>query len=260
MQHIVIPARYGSSRLPGKPLKLLAGKPMIEHVHQQACLAGDDVWIATDDARIYDVVRAFDAQALMTSPNHISGTDRLAEVCELQAWADEDTVINVQGDEPQMPPALIHTLANLMANSDAGMATLATPIRNAEDIFNPNIVKVVLDAKGQALYFSRAVIPWCRDAFASESEEGRIQQAEKMLADGSLQVYRHLGMYAYLVRTLRLIPTLTPCALEQLESLEQLRPLYHGIAIQVGIIDKAPEHGVDTEADLLRVEKAILQG
>ncbi|CAA6818019.1 MAG: 3-deoxy-manno-octulosonate cytidylyltransferase (EC [uncultured Thiotrichaceae bacterium] len=243
--HIVIPARYGSSRLPGKPLKLIAGKTMIEHVYRQAEKSGfESIIVATDDQRIADCVSDFSGNAIMTRNDHPSGTDRLAEVATLSGWDDDDIVINVQGDEPLLPPETIRYLAELTENSNALLSTLACQIHEADDVFNSNIVKVVMDHRGYAHYFSRAPIPYNRNHFG-----------EKSLGDTAY--YRHIGIYAYRVKTLKKIPTLSACPLEQAESLEQLRPMYHGIEIQVGILEKAPPHGVDTAEDLAHVE-AIL--
>lgn len=244
--HIVIPARYGSSRLPGKPLKLIAGKTMIERVYRQAEKSGfESIIVATDDQRIADCVKDFSGHAVMTRDDHPSGTDRLAEVATLSGWNDDDIVINVQGDEPLLPPETISYLAELSAKSEAPLSTLACQIHEANDVFNPNIVKVVMDHRGYAHYFSRAPIPYNRDQFAEQSL-------------GDTAYYRHIGIYAYRVRTLKKIPTLTACPLEQAESLEQLRPMYHGIEIQVGILDEAPPHGVDTAEDLAHIEAIIL--
>lgn len=249
--HIVIPSRFNSSRLPGKPLKLIAGKTMIERVYEQAVKSGiGSICVATDDERIKETVESFGGVCVMTRSEHPSGTDRLAEVCEIQGWDDADIVINLQGDEPLMPPEVVNYIAEIATETDAGIATLATPITKLKDIFNPNIVKVVMNAKGHAHYFSRAPIPWDRDHYSFDDN------CENSFEDNSHSPtprYRHLGMYAYRVKTLKKIPLLAPCETEQVESLEQLRPLYHGIKIQVGIIENAPDHGIDTEEDLLRV-------
>ncbi len=246
--HIVIPSRYNSSRLPGKPLKLIAGKSMIERVYEQAVKSGiKSICVATDDDRIQTEVKSFAGQVVMTRADHQSGTDRLAEVCELQGWDENDIVINLQGDEPLMPPEVIQFLADIARKTDAAISTLATPITTIEDIFNPNIVKVVMDAQGKAHYFSRAPIPWDRDSYSWPPAESNTE------SPAPAQRFRHLGMYAYRVSTLKKIPQLPSCEIEKIESLEQLRPLYNGIEIQVGIIDDAPDHGIDTEADLLRV-------
>ncbi len=245
--HIVIPSRYNSSRLPGKPLKLIAGKTMIQRVYEQAAKSGiKSICVATDDTRIQAEVERFGGLVVMTREDHQSGTDRLAEVCEKQGWDESDIVLNLQGDEPLMPPQVIQFLADIASKTGAAISTLATPITTTEDIFNPNIVKVVMDATGKAHYFSRAPIPWDRDNWANSWAENKTESSPTPR-------YRHLGMYAYRVSTLKKIPELPPCEIEQIESLEQLRPLYNGIEIQVGIIDEAPDHGIDTEEDLLRV-------
>jgi 3-deoxy-manno-octulosonate cytidylyltransferase (CMP-KDO synthetase) len=247
---VVIPARYGSSRLPGKPLRDIAGQPMIWHVYQRALEAGfKSIVVATDDPRIEAAVKAFDGDVVITSTNHESGTERLAEVAEKLAWPDDDIVVNLQGDEPLIDAQLISDVADLLKNSaDAGLATLVTPIKTFADFTNVNIVKAVLDHANQAMYFSRAPIPWPREQFAAEQQT--LPETD---------VYRHIGMYAYRVDTLKRIPTLSVSPLEQLESLEQLRPLQHGIKIQCGIIASAPAHGVDTEEDLARVIAIVKQ-
>ncbi len=241
---VVIPARYGSSRLPGKPLRLIASEPMIWHVWQRAQETGyDSIVVATDDERIADAVAAFGGEAVMTSPDHASGTERLAEVAEQKGWADSDIVVNLQGDEPLLDPALVRQVAQLLVDSaDAGLATLVTPIHQVSDFLSPNVVKAVLDHEGSALYFSRAPIPFPRDDWSADMQE---------MPAGDY--YRHIGMYAYRVGTLKAIPGLPVSPLEQLESLEQLRPLQSGIRICAGISEKAPAHGVDTEEDLARV-------
>ena len=244
--HTIIPARYGSSRLPGKPLLDIGGKPMIQHVYQRAIEAGStEVIVATDDQRIVDAVASFGGRAMMTSPDHPSGADRLAEVATRLGLADDAIVVNLQGDEPMMDPALVRQAAQgLIAHPEAGMTTFATPIRQRADIFNPNIVKVVIDKAGRALYFSRAPIPWVRSDF--DDEEARDMP-------DSIIPYRHLGMYAYRVGALKAITAEQPCAIECAESLEQLRALWHGVRIYVGIVEHAPAHGVDTREDLERV-------
>lgn len=245
--HIVIPSRYNSSRLPAKALCLIAGKPMIQRVYQQAIKSNiTNITVATDDQRIFDAVKSFDGNVIMTSKEHLSGTDRLAEVATKLQWHDDDIVINVQGDEPLIPPAVINQLAKEAALSTADITTLGTPINSMDDIFNPNIVKIVLDAKQQALYFSRAPIAWDREHYQWQEQQPKSSPSPR---------YRHLGMYAYRVKALKKIPLLPPSPLEALESLEQLRPLYHGMKIQVAITDKAPQHGVDTQEDLLRVNQ-----
>jgi 3-deoxy-manno-octulosonate cytidylyltransferase (CMP-KDO synthetase) len=246
---IVIPARYASSRLPGKILRDLGGKPMVQHVWERAVQSRvGQVFIATDDARIADVAKAFGAQVEMTAADHASGTDRLAEVATRLQLADDQIVVNVQGDEPLIPPAIIRQVAdNLAARSDMQMATLAEPL-SAEEFHDPGAVKVVSNRFGQALYFSRATIPWHRDAFA--------KNLEAMPATDLLR--RHVGIYAYRAGFLASFVTSGPCALEQAEALEQLRALYHGAAIHVADAVEAPGPGVDTEADLQRAA-ALLQ-
>lgn len=246
---LVIPARFSSSRLPGKPLADIAGKPMIVRVLEQVQGAGaSDIWVATDHAGVADAVRAAGGQVVMTRADHPSGTDRLAEVVAQLGWADDDIVVNVQGDEPLIEPALVRGVAEALAAApEAAIATAAHPIASAEDMFNPNVVKVVTDARGRALYFSRAPIPWARDAWA----------AQRDTLPAGLPVLRHVGLYAYRASFLRRYIGLAPCALEQWEALEQLRALWHGDAIQVMTVDHAPAAGVDTEADLARVRQVF---
>ncbi len=252
---IVIPARYASSRLPGKPLKMIAGKPMIQHTYERALQSSaDEVVIATDDQRIVDVVKEFTTDIVMTSPDHASGTERLAEVLRLKNWDDNSIIVNVQGDEPLVSPIHINLVAeSLQANTRAGMSTLATPVTELDEVFDPNIVKVVMDHQGYALYFSRAVIPWDRDSFIQDKAT---QQNIKTLSNDS-GWYRHIGMYAYRGTALKQYMTLQPCMLEKTESLEQLRVLYNGIAIHVSIVHDQPGHGVDVEADLAKVEQLL---
>lgn len=248
--HVVIPARYGSSRFPGKPLANIAGKAMILHVIDRAVESGiNDVIVATDDQRIFDVVSAAGASAIMTSADHESGTDRLAEVATKLGWADDDIVVNLQGDEPLIPPSVIQQLVHLLEQNTSGqMATLMTPIHSVDDLLNSNIVKAVAGEQSQALYFSRAPIPYPRDHFAN---------TKATMPTG--HYYRHLGMYAYRVGALKTIPTLQPTELEQLEKLEQLRPLANGIKILLGIVDQSPGHGVDTPEDLVRVNDLFMK-
>lgn len=248
---VVIPARYGSSRLPGKPLRELAGRTMIEHVYRRACESGaEQVLIATDDARIESVARGFGAAVAMTSPEHPSGTDRLAEVVERHGWPADTIIVNLQGDEPLMPPALIRQVAeNLAAQAAAAIATLCTSITEAAEFFDPNVVKVVRDAQGFALYFSRAPIPWSRDAFALSRERLPVHVAHR----------RHLGLYAYRASFLHAWRGLAPAPLESVEMLEQLRALWHGYRIHVADAVAQPGAGVDVEADALRVEQALRQ-
>lgn len=246
---IAIPARYASSRLPGKPLLEIAGKPMLQHVYERAVQCGaEQVVIATDDERIRDAAHSFGADVCMTSNEHPSGTDRLAEVAASMAWADEDIVVNLQGDEPLIPPDLLRVVAAaLEGHADAAIATLCTPVRTTAELFDPHVVKVVMDQNGFALYFSRAPIPWDREAFAVTTES---------LPDDRVH-YRHLGIYAYRVGFLRRFAATPACALEQTEVLEQLRALWTGERIHVTAIDEPPGHGVDTAEDLKRVEALL---
>jgi len=243
---VIIPARYGASRLPGKPLRELAGAPMIRHVWERARESGAArVLVATDDARIAQAVAAFGGEARLTRADHASGTDRLAEAALAEGLAPETLVVNLQGDEPLMPPALLAQVAGMLeAAPDAAMATLATPLADAGELANPNVVKVVAAADGRALYFSRAPIPWDRDGRGGEH-----------LAAAR----RHLGVYAYRVDFLQRYPRLAPAALERLEQLEQLRALASGERIQVADAATVPGPGVDTEEDLARVA-ALLAG
>jgi len=252
---VAIPARYGATRLPGKPLRLLAGRPLIEHVYRQAVASGaTEVVIATDDARIRAVAAGIGAEVCMTATDHASGTDRLAEVASLRGWPDEDIIVNLQGDEPLMPPVLLQQVATVLeAYPDAGMATLCTRIASAHDVFDPHVVKVVMDAQGYALYFSRAPIPYHRDDF--------FRSGDRLPAiSTSSAYYRHIGLYAYRAGVLRRYPGLAPCMLEQTEFLEQLRALWNGIRISVEEAVENPPAGVDTEADLARVEACLAGG
>lgn len=246
---VIIPARYGSTRLPAKPLSDIGGKPLIQHVHERAQQAGAaDVIIATDDARIGDAARAFGAHVCMTDPAHTSGTDRIAEVARQHGFPDDTVVVNLQGDEPLMPPALLRQVAaNLAAHPDAAMATLCEAITDPAQLFEPSIVKVVMDKVGYALYFSRATVPWDRDHFGSGARD----------FSHRVKHFRHIGMYAYRAGFLRNFAALAPCALEQTESLEQLRALWYGYRIHVAEAVERGEAGVDTPADLERV-RAVL--
>lgn len=249
---VVIPARYASTRLPGKPLVDLAGKPMIVRVAENAAQShASRVCIATDDERIKLVVEAAGFTALMTSPDHASGTDRLAEViCQLKLDATS-IVVNVQGDEPLLKPELIDEMAlALHRNPEAGIATLATPIRNPEDLFDSNAVKVVLSAKGMALYFSRAPIPWARGKFAPKAVPSELP--------ADIPYLRHVGLYAYRAGTVLEIAKTAPPPFEQAESLEQLRAQWLGIGIHVTVVEQPPGHGVDTEDDVRRVVETLL--
>jgi 3-deoxy-manno-octulosonate cytidylyltransferase (CMP-KDO synthetase) len=241
---VVIPSRYASVRLPGKPLRTIAGEPMIQHVHRVAMNTGaSEVWIATDDERIEAAARAFGANVCMTRADHQSGTDRLAEVCDINGWPDDLVVVNLQGDEPLMPPALVDQCAALLDSGDAGMATLASPLASADDYENPNVVKVVTDRDANALYFSRSPIPHCRD-----------EDSRQLTQDSAL---RHHGIYAYRRDVLRQLVATEPCALEKSEKLEQLRALWLGIRLKVGIAASPPGSGVDTEEDLAAAEQAL---
>ena len=242
---VIIPARYASTRLPGKPLADIAGKPMVVRVAERAAHAGAArVVVATDDARIKDVVESHGFAACLTRSEHPTGTDRLAEAAQQLGLADEDIVVNVQGDEPLLSSALIWSVAALLAaHPDAAIATACHPISALDEAFNPNVVKVVLDRQNYALYFSRATIPWARDDFATN---------RNAVPDG-LPLYRHYGLYAYRVRFLRAFPTLAPAPIERFEALEQLRALWHGYRIVVEITAGTPAPGVDTAEDLERV-------
>ena len=249
---VVIPARYASTRLPGKPLADIAGQPMIVRVAAAARRAkSEGVWVATDDERVAAAVREHGFEAVMTRADHVSGTDRIAEVADRLAWDDADIVVNVQGDEPLLDPALIEAVAGaLRGDPDAAMATASHPLTNADDFFNPNVVKVVCDVRGRALYFSRAPIPWDRDRFAD--------RRDALPTDHSAQ--RHIGLYAYRVSFLRHFGELAASPLERCESLEQLRALWHGYPIQVISIDHPPAPGVDTPEDLQRVRRLFDAG
>ncbi len=244
--HVVIPARYASTRLPGKPLLEIAGRPMVQHVVERACASGaTQVLVATDDARIAAAVTDPRAPgvgiAVMTDPGLESGTDRVAAVAAGRGWSDDTIVVNVQGDEPFLPPALIDQVAALLErDAAAGIATLATPVESLEQFVDPNVVKVVTATDGAALYFSRAPIPWTRDGAAA----GLASQRE--FGDA----LRHIGIYAYRVGVLRRITSLTPSSLELREKLEQLRAMQGGVRIVVGTCTAAPGPGVDTQQDL----------
>jgi len=247
---VVIPARYASTRLPAKPLKEIAGKPMIQHVYERACESGAaNVIIATDDVRIEEAAKKFGAKVCMTSVNHTSGTDRLQEVVSQLTLADDAIVVNVQGDEPLIPAQVINQVAaNLAAMTSASMATLSEPIHSLDDFRNPNIVKVVSDFQGKALYFSRAPIPWPRDHFAAADVQS--------LPEGFI-AQRHIGIYAYRVALLNRFVTWQPAPLEKIESLEQLRVLWNGEIIHVAQSIVAVPGGVDTEEDLARIKKLL---
>lgn len=248
MKVLVIPARYASTRLPGKPLRLLAGKPMIQHVFERAQEASDvlgfeSIVIATDDKRIQQTCDAFGATVCMTSSKHETGSDRLAEVVTINGWTDDTIVVNLQGDEPLTPITSLKQVAeNLEKYPEASIATLATHISTKEEFTDPNVVKVVTDKNGMAFYFSRASIPFQRDD-------------EEKVSDFAL---RHIGIYAYRAGYLKSFTKMEPCQIEQLEKLEQLRAMWNGARIHVAVAKEVPGHGVDTEADLLAVEKLLL--
>ena len=242
---ILIPARYASTRLPGKPLADIAGKPMVVRVAERAKQsAAARVVVATDNAMVRDACERHGIQVCMTREDHPTGTDRLAEAASLLGLADDEIVVNVQGDEPLLEPALIRQMARLLAGAgDAAMATACHLIDDAREAFNPNVVKVVMDARGYALYFSRATIPWARDAFAADSDT----------VPTGMPLYRHYGLYAYRVAYLLEYPALSPSPIERFEALEQLRALWHGHRIVVAVTEGTPAPGVDTEEDLERV-------
>ena len=233
---IVIPARYASSRLPGKPLLDIAGKPMVVRVAEQAAKSGaSEIVIATDFEKIMQVATEHRIKAVMTRLDHASGTDRIVEVAQKLGWSDDEIVVNVQGDEPLIEPDLINEVAAHLANNQhAVMATACHPISDETAFLNPNIVKVVIDANGNALYFSRAPIPYPRDDAYKQN----------------IQAFRHIGIYAYRVGFLKKYAQMSVTKLEKIESLEQLRVLHHGYKIGVTVTQKAPANGVDTQADL----------
>ena len=248
---VAIPARYAASRLPGKPLRLLGGEPLVLHVARRALAAGArEVWVAADDVRIADALSDSGVRIAMTSPAHASGTDRLAECAQLAGWSDDTLVVNLQGDEPFAPASGIRAAADTLARSGADMATLATPITDAATLFDPNAVKLVRADNGDALYFSRAPIPWPRDAFAHDRD--RLPAGQHWL--------RHIGLYAYRAGFLRRFAALPPGRLEQLESLEQLRVLEAGYRIAVALAPEEFPPGVDTPEDLVRAEGRLRTG
>jgi 3-deoxy-manno-octulosonate cytidylyltransferase (CMP-KDO synthetase) len=246
---VVIPARHSSQRLPGKPLLDIAGKPMIRHVWERAGQAGAQaVVIATDDARIFEACETFGAHVVMTSSDHPSGTDRIAEVSRTLDWDDDELIVNVQGDEPLIPPPLIAQAAGLLhGRPDAQMATLCTPIHDLVEYMDPNVVKVVAREDGSALYFSRAPIPWHREsAPAGLASQTRCRDA-----------LRHIGLYAYRAGALRTLADTPACPLETIERLEQLRALWLGFTILTDIAGETPGPGVDTQAQLEEVRRLL---
>jgi 3-deoxy-manno-octulosonate cytidylyltransferase (CMP-KDO synthetase) len=245
---VVIPARLGSTRLPRKVLREVGGRPLVRWAWEAARRARpDEVVIATDEAEVRDACAAFGADVEMTSARHLSGTDRIHEVARRRNWKASTIVVNLQGDEPLMPPALVRRAAQLLAGDrDADIATLCHPLRALEEWLNPNVVKVVMDGQGRALYFSRAPIPWRRDGATREAPR---------LPEG--QAFRHIGLYAYRVGALARFSKLAPALLERAEALEQLRALANGMTIKVGITRDPPPRGVDTEEDLAAVAQAL---
>lgn len=249
MYRVVIPARYGSSRLPGKPLLRLLDKPMLEWVYRRARRSqAREVIIATDDERIGQVARGFGATAMLTSTSHSCGTDRIAEVARREGWDEADIVVNVQGDEPLMPEALIDQVATVLAGAaGAGIATLATPIESLAQLLDPNVVKVVTDVRQQALYFSRGPIPWAR--------EGAVAGLASQSSHAGAR--RHLGIYAYRVGALTRMAAMPPSALELIERLEQLRALENGLTVWVADALQVPGADVNTPADIPVVEALL---
>jgi len=243
---IVIPSRFGSTRLPGKPLADILGKPMIQHVWeraQEAACPEDDIVIAADDDRILAAAKQFGAKAVKTRSDHESGTDRIAETASIMGWGEDEVVVNLQGDEPLMPPELLRLVGNaLLGQPMAGMATASCRIVQATDVTNPNIVKVVTDTEGMAMYFSRSPIPHERSGIIDVD---------------AFSYQRHLGLYAYRVKTLATLAGLPPAPLEQVECLEQLRALASGMKIHVTEVKEAPPHGVDTAEDLEAVRLVL---
>lgn len=247
---VIIPARYASSRLPRKPLLDIAGKPMIQHVWEKAQQAGATrVIVATDHDEIAEVVRGFGGEVCLTAESHQSGTERLAEVVEKMAIAADEIIVNVQGDEPLIPPELVAQVAQNLARHQVNMATLAVKLHHKDELFNPNVVKVLTDQWGMAIYFSRAPIPYARDHFATCDDV--FVQSQTYL--------RHLGIYAYRAGFIKQYVAWQPTVLEQLESLEQLRALWYGEKIHVDLALSAPEVGVDTADDLARVRAILAQ-
>lgn len=249
---IVIPARFGSSRLLGKPLLEICGQPMIWHTYQRALetnIGNENIIIATDHEGTFDIAKSFGANVLMTSSNHESGTSRLAEVAQIMNWDDDEIIVNLQGDEPLLDSQLITLVAqSLYDNSDAGIATLACKMKTQEEVLNPNQVKVICDINGKAIYFSRSPIPFAREGFS-----------ESLLSSPQSPWQRHIGMYSYRVKTLFQYQKWPVSIFEELEKLEQLRAIYNNVKIQVSTIDKAPKHGVDTLEDLEAVRKLMAQ-
>jgi 3-deoxy-manno-octulosonate cytidylyltransferase (CMP-KDO synthetase) len=248
---VVIPARYASTRLPGKALLDIAGKPMVVHVVEQAKKSGAaEVWVATDDARVEAAVKQHGHEVLMTSVQHASGTDRLAEVARLRGWNEDRIVMNVQGDEPRIAPELIRDVAQVLNDDpEASMSTAAFPLDDAARAFDPNQVKVVLDKHGRAMYFSRATIPWARDEFARTKDA----------LPAELPLLGHIGIYGYRCGFLRSYPNLVQPEIERFEALEQLRALWHGFSIAVTVSKHAPERDVNSPRDLEEVRRLFAE-
>ena len=248
---VAIPARFAASRLPGKPLRLLGGEPLIVHVARRALAAGArEVWVAADDARIAEALQGTAVHVAMTSSAHASGSDRLAECADLAGWADDVVVVNLQGDEPFAPAAGIRAVADALASGRAPMSTLCTPVEDAATLFDPNVVKLVRNARGEAMYFSRAPIAWHRDGFA---------RSRDVLPDG-VQWLRHIGIYGYRAGFLQQFAAMPPGSLEQVENLEQLRVLEAGFPISAALSPAPFPPGIDTPEDLQRAEQLLASG
>lgn len=245
---VAIPARFDATRLPGKPLRLLAGEPLVLHVARRALQAGArEVWVAADDVRIADALSGAGVQVAMTARTHASGSDRLAECAAIAGWSDDTVVVNLQGDEPFAPAAGIRAVAEVLLASGADMSTLAAPVDDVATLFDPNAVKLVRAENGDALYFSRAPLPWPRDAFATD--RGRLPEGGHWL--------RHIGIYGYRTGFLKRFAALPQTPLERVESLEQLRALEHGYRIAVAMTPAPFPPGVDTSEDLARAERQL---
>lgn len=248
VKRIVIPVRMASTRLPEKPLLDLEGKSMVQRVYEKALACSvNSVLIATEDQRVVEAVQNFGGDVCLTSENHCSGTERLAEAVEKAGYDSDDVIINVQGDEPMIPVANIEAVGNnLLAHQQASMATLCEKIDQVDQVNDPNIVKVITDREGMAMYFSRAPIPWVRNYFPNQ-------------LPNEVDCYKHIGIYAYRAHFLKRYTTLAPSAIERWESLEQLRVLWHGHAIHVGLAACKAPPGIDTENDLLYVRRMLSQ-
>ncbi|NBH74999.1 3-deoxy-manno-octulosonate cytidylyltransferase [Rodentibacter pneumotropicus] len=247
---VIIPARFASSRLPGKPLAEIAGKPMIQHVFEKAKQSGANrVIVATDNEKVAAVAQGFGAEVCMTSEQHNSGTERLAEVVAKLAMPDDEIIVNIQGDEPLIPPVIVRQVAENLAKFNVNMATLAVKIHEAKELFNPNVVKVLTDKDGYVLYFSRSVIPYDRDQFMGLKDMAKATLAEVYL--------RHVGIYAYRAGFIKKYVQWAPTQLENLEKLEQLRVLWNGERIHVELAKEVPAVGVDTVEDLEKVRSIL---